>query len=203
MKYIKLFTGPPVKTKNNKKPLNRNTMKKQESKSAQNQDESGLKNLFKDELKDIYWAEKHLAKALPKMAKGATSEELRSSIEQHLQETENHISRLEQVFEMMGVKAAGKKCEAMEGLVEEGKTMLEETEDGSMTRDAAIISSAQKIEHYEIASYGTLKTLANTLGMSEAANLLEQTLGEEKNTDVKLTEIAESFVNESAGSEEE
>ncbi|MGX5689116.1 YciE/YciF ferroxidase family protein [Arcticibacter tournemirensis] len=179
-------------------------MKKQDSKSNSAPiEESGLMNLFKDELKDIYWAEKHLAKALPKMAKGATSEELRSSIEQHLTETENQISRLEQVFELLGVKAAGKKCEAMEGLVEEGKTMLEETEDGSMTRDAAIISSAQKIEHYEIASYGTLKTLANTLGMSEAASLLEQTLNEEKNTDVKLTQIAEGFVNESAGAEKE
>lgn len=179
-------------------------MKKQDSKSNNaSVEESGLKNLFTDELKDIYWAEKHLAKALPKMAKGATSEELRSSIEQHLTETENQISRLEQVFELLGVKAAGKKCEAMEGLVEEGKSMLEETEDGSMTRDAAIISSAQKIEHYEIASYGTLKTLANTLGMSEAANLLEQTLNEEKNTDVKLTQIAEGFVNESAGAEKE
>lgn len=179
-------------------------MKKQDSKSTSTPiEESGLMNLFKDELKDIYWAEKHLAKALPKMAKGATSEELRSSIEQHLTETENQISRLEQVFELLGVKAAGKKCEAMEGLVEEGKTMLEETEDGSMTRDAAIISSAQKIEHYEIASYGTLKTLANTLGMSEAASLLEQTLNEEKNTDVKLTQIAEGFVNESAGAEKE
>ncbi|PWG80093.1 YciE/YciF ferroxidase family protein [Pararcticibacter amylolyticus] len=179
-------------------------MKKQESKTSNMQmEESGLKNLFKDELKDIYWAEKHLAKALPKMAKGATSEELRTSIEQHLTETENQIARLEQVFEILGVKAAGKKCEAMEGLVEEGKTMLEETETGSMTRDAAIISSAQKIEHYEIASYGTLRTLANTLGLTEAANLLEQTLNEEKNTDVKLTQIAESFVNESAGSEKE
>ncbi len=179
-------------------------MKKQDSKSNNVPiEESGLMNLFKDELKDIYWAEKHLAKALPKMAKGATSEELRSSIEQHLAETENQISRLEQVFELLGVKAVGKKCEAMEGLVEEGKTMMEETEDGSMTRDAAIISSAQKIEHYEIASYGTLKTLANTLGMSEAASLLEQTLNEEKNTDVKLTQIAEGFVNESAGAEKE
>ncbi len=179
-------------------------MKKQESKTSNMQmEESGLKNLFKDELKDIYWAEKHLAKALPKMAKGATSDELRTSIEQHLTETENQIVRLEQVFEILGVKAAGKKCEAMEGLVEEGKTMLEETETGSMTRDAAIISSAQKIEHYEIASYGTLRTLANTLGLTEAANLLEQTLNEEKNTDVKLTQIAESFVNESAGSEKE
>jgi ferritin-like metal-binding protein YciE len=179
-------------------------MKKQESKaSSQKSEETGLKTLFTDELKDIYWAEKHLAKALPKMAKGATSEELKSALEMHLTETENQITKLEKVFEILGTKAQGKKCEAMEGLVEEGKGMLEDTEDGSMTRDAAIISSAQKIEHYEIASYGTLKTLANTLGLSDAAGILEEILNEEKSTDVKLTEIAESFVNESANAEKE
>src|SRR5690606_4535935 len=177
-------------------------MKKQQENNQKNQnnnyDESGLKDLFIDELKDIYWAEKHLAKALPKMAKAATSEELRSAIEQHETETENHIKRLEQVFATIGRKASGKKCPAMVGLVEEGKEIMEETEDGSMTRDAGIISAAQKIEHYEIASYGTLRTLANQLGNNEAANLLNQTLEEEKNTDVNLTEIAESFINESA-----
>jgi ferritin-like metal-binding protein YciE len=180
-------------------------MKKQVAKSSTETgvQESGLKTLFTDELKDILWAEKHLLKALPKMAKAATSEELRSSLELHITETENQISRLEQVFEMLGVKATAKKCEAMEGLVEEGKSMMEETEDGSLTRDAAIISSSQKMEHYEIASYGTLRTLANTLGLSEAAALLEETLEEEKNTDVKLTQIAESFVNESAKAEKE
>ncbi len=179
-------------------------MKKQGEKNQETQtgfDESGLKYLFLDELKDIYWAEKHLAKALPKMAKGATSEELRSAIQQHLTETENQIHRLEQVFNTMDIKVVGKKCEAMEGLVEESKNMLEETADGSLTRDAAIISSAQKIEHYEIASYGTLRTLATHLGNTEAARLLEETLKEEKNADVKLTEIAESFVNESAKAE--
>ncbi|MGV3508180.1 MAG: ferritin-like domain-containing protein [Sphingobacteriaceae bacterium] len=180
-------------------------MKKQTLKPSNQStvEESGLKTLFIDELKDILWAEKHLAKALPKMAKNATSEELRSSIEMHLTETQNQITRLEQVFELVGEKATGKKCEAMEGLVEEGKEMMDDTEDGSLTRDAAIISSAQKIEHYEIASYGTLKTLANTLGLTEAAALLEETLEEEKNTDVKLTQIAESFVNESAKAEKE
>lgn len=180
-------------------------MKNQNSKTSNESgiQESGLKTLFIDELKDILWAEKHLLKALPKMAKGATSEELRSSIELHITETENQITRLEQVFEIVGQKATGKKCEAMEGLVEEGKSMMEETESGSLTRDAAIISSSQKIEHYEIASYGTLRTLANTLGLSEAAALLEETLEEEKNTDVKLTQIAESFVNESAKAEKE
>lgn len=179
-------------------------MKKQQENNQKMQgnfDESGLKDLFIDELKDIYWAEKHLAKALPKMAKAATSDELRSAIEMHESETENHIKRLEQVFETIGRKASGKKCPAMVGLVEEGKEIMEETEDGSMTRDAGIISAAQKIEHYEIASYGTLRTLANQLGNTEAANLLNQTLEEEKNTDVKLTEIAESFINESAKTE--
>lgn len=180
-------------------------MKTQNSKPTKESSiqESGLKTLFTDELKDILWAEKHLLKALPKMAKGATSEELRSSIEMHITETQNQITRLEQVFEILGEKATPKKCEAMEGLVEEGKGLLEDTEDGSLTRDAAIISASQKIEHYEIASYGTLRTLANTLGLSEAAALLEETLQEEKNTDIKLTQIAESFVNESAKAEKE
>ena len=180
-------------------------MKKQTEKTTNQNivEESGLKTLFIDELKDILLAEKHLVKALPKMAKGATSEELRTSIEQHLVETQNQIARLEQVFEILGQKATAKKCEAMEGLVEEGKSMMEDTEDGSLTRDAAIISAQQKIEHYEIASYGTLRTLANTLGLSEAASLLEETLEEEKNTDVLLTQIAESFVNESAKAEKE
>ena len=181
-------------------------MKKQIEKAKPNQgnnEESGLKTLFIDELRDILWAEKHLVKALPKMAKGATSEELRSSIEQHLIETENQITRLEKVFEIVGQKATAKKCEAMEGLVEEGKSLMEDTEDGTLTRDAALISAQQKIEHYEIASNGTLRTLANTLGLSEAASLLEETLEEEKKTDVLLTQIAEAFINESAKAEKE
>jgi len=179
-------------------------MKKQNlTSNASGLQESGLKTLFTDELKDILWAEKHLLKALPKMAKGATSEELRSAIEKHIMETQNQVTRLEQVFELLGQKATGKKCDAMEGLVEEGKNMMEDTDEGSLTRDAAIISASQKIEHYEIASYGTLRTLANTLGLTEAASLLEETLAEEKNTDVNLTQIAESFVNESAKAEKE
>lgn len=180
-------------------------MKKQQNPTSHESSiqESGLKTLFTDELKDILWAEKHLLKALPKMAKSATSEELRSSLEQHIIETQNQVIRLEQVFEILGQKATGKKCDAMEGLVEEGKNLMEDTTAGTLTRDAAIISAAQKIEHYEIASYGTLRTLANTLGLSEAASLLEETLQEEKNTDVKLTQIAEGFINESAKAETE
>ncbi len=181
-------------------------MKKKTEKAESNPtdiEKSGLKSLFIDELRDILWAEKHLVKALPKMAKGATSEELRSSIEQHLIETENQITRLEKVFEIVGQKATAKKCEAMEGLLKEGQSLMEDTEDGTLTRDAALISAQQKIEHYEIASYGTLRTLANTLGLSEAASLLEETLEEEKKTDVLLTQIAENFVNESAKAEKE
>lgn len=164
-------------------------------------DKSALLKLFTDEVKDIYWAEKHLLKALPRMAKGATSNELRSAIETHITETENQVTRLEQVFEILGKTAQGKKCDAMEGLVEEGKGILEDTEQGTMTRDAGIISAAQKIEHYEIASYGTLRTLANVLGLPDAVSLLEATLEEEKRTDVNLTTIAEGFINESASQE--
>ena len=163
--------------------------------------ESALNELFIDELKDIYWAEKHLAKALPKMAKAATSDELRTAIQNHLAETENHITRLESAFESIGVKAVAVKCEAMAGLIKEGDEIVAETEKGSLTRDAGIISAAQKIEHYEIASYGTLKTLALVLGYNEAAELLDSTLQEEKNADSLLTKIAESGINQSSKSE--
>lgn len=168
-----------------------------------NVQESALNELFLDELKDIYWAEKHLAKALPKMAKAATSDELRQAIEQHLLETENQITRLEDVFTSIDEKAAAIKCEAMAGLVKEGESIVEDTEDGSITRDAGIISAAQKIEHYEIASYGTLRTLAGVLGYNEAVELLEATLAEEKNADSLLTQIATSGINQSASAEKE
>jgi ferritin-like metal-binding protein YciE len=165
--------------------------------------ESALNELFIDELKDIYWAEKHLAKALVKMAKAATSDELREAIETHQGETENHITRLENVFDSIGEKAVAKKCPAMEGLIEEGQEIIKDTEDGSMTRDAGLISAAQKVEHYEIASYGTLKTLAVTLGYTEAAEILDATLQEEKKTDSLLTQIAEGSINQGASTEKE
>jgi ferritin-like metal-binding protein YciE len=168
-----------------------------------NVEESALNELFMTELKDIYWAEQHLVKALPKMAKAATSEELRSAIEEHLQETENHVTRLESVFDSIDERAAAKKCEAMAGLIKEGDEIVSETEDGSYTRDAGIISAAQKIEHYEMASYGTLRTLANELGYTEAVELLEATLNEEKKADSLLTQIAESGINRSGKSEKE
>ncbi|MDB5015443.1 MAG: hypothetical protein JWQ84_275 [Mucilaginibacter sp.] len=159
-------------------------------------EESALNELFLDELKDIYWAEKHLVSALPKMAKAATSEELRTAIENHLAETENHVTRLENAFASIDEKAVAKKCEAMAGLIKEGTEIIADTEKGSFTRDAGIISAAQKVEHYEIASYGTLKTLATVLGYNEAADLLEATLQEEKNADNLLSQIAESSINQ-------
>lgn len=164
---------------------------------------SQLEKLMTDSLKDIYWAEKHLTKTLPKMQKAATTEELKSAIEEHLAQTEEHVTRLEQVFEMFGKKAQAKKCEAMEGLTKEGDSIVEETEKGTMTRDAGIIMAAQKVEHYEIATYGSLVQLAKTLGMDDAAEILEQTLEEEKETDQMLTQIAEANINVEASHEGE
>jgi ferritin-like metal-binding protein YciE len=155
---------------------------------------SQLRQLFDDQLKDMYWAEKALTKALPKMIKKATSGELIEALDNHLQETQEQVSRLEQVFELIEKKATAKKCDAMEGLIEEGESIMEECEDGPML-DAGIIAAGQKIEHYEIASYGTLHTFATTLGLTEAAELLELTLEEEKAADESLTEIAVSVVN--------
>ncbi|WP_158825547.1 YciE/YciF ferroxidase family protein [Mucilaginibacter lacusdianchii] len=177
------------------------TAKSKKPENTENVEESALMELFVDELKDIYWAEKHLSKALVKLAKAATSDELRSALETHKEETDNQVARLEQVFEIVGEKASAKKCDAMEGLISESESIVEDTEDGSITRDAGIISAAQKSEHYEIASYGTLRTLANTLGFAEAAQLLDETLAEEKKTDELLTQLAESTINVNAKSE--
>jgi ferritin-like metal-binding protein YciE len=159
-----------------------------------------LEDLLQDELKDIYDAEKQLTKALPKLAKKASNEELRQAIEQHLQETQGHMERLEQVFEMLGVPARGKKCEGMQHLISEGNDMIGDAEEEG-TRDAVMIAGAQKVEHYEIAAYGTLRTWANLLGNKDAASIFEEILEEEKAADAKLTQIAESFVNEEAASE--
>ncbi len=155
---------------------------------------SGLRDLFEDGLKDIYWAEKALTKALPKMAKNATSPQLVEAINKHLTETEGQIKRLEKAFELIGKKATAKKCDAMDGLIKEGDGILEETEIG-VVRDAGIIAASQKIEHYEIATYGTLKQFAKTLGLTEVADLFAATLEEEKIADVNLSVIAMSCVN--------
>lgn len=162
----------------------------------------GLRELFVDSLKDIYWAEKALTKALPKMAKNATSENLIATINDHLVVTEEQVSRLEQVFDLIGEKASAKKCEAMEGLIKEGESIMEETQEGPV-RDAGIIGASQKIEHYEIATYGTLAAFAQTLGEDEALELLQQTLGEEKEADTLLTEVAYNNINFEASGDEE
>jgi ferritin-like metal-binding protein YciE len=161
-----------------------------------------LKDLYLDELKDVYDAENQIAKALPKMAKEATNEELRAAIEQHLDQTQTQIERLEQIFEELGEKAKGTKCEATKGLLEEAKRMMDDAEDDD-TRDAAIISAAQKVEHYEIATYGTLRTYAELLGHDEQAELLQETLDEEKETDENLTELAVSCINIEANESDE
>lgn len=163
--------------------------------------DSEFHEFFIDGLKDIYWAEKHLAKALPKMKKASTSEELAQCFEKHAEETAEHIARLEQVFELMEEKAVAKKCEAMEGLVKEAESIIEETDKGTMIRDAGLIMAAQKVEHYEIASYGTLRTFAEIMGHTEVVDLLDQTLENEKATDVLLTEVAVSSINEPASEE--
>jgi ferritin-like metal-binding protein YciE len=148
-----------------------------------------LDDLFLDTLKDIYYAEKQIVKTLPKMAKAATSPQLKAGFEKHLQESEGHVDRLEQVFEMLGKPARGKTCEAILGIIEEGKTIMEEFK-GAQALDAGLISAAQAVEHYEIARYGTLRTWAQQLGMNDAARLLQQTLQEEENTDRTLTQLA-------------
>jgi ferritin-like metal-binding protein YciE len=160
-----------------------------------------FRELYIDELKDLYSAENQLVKALPKMAKAADSEELRNGFEEHLEQTKGHVQRLEQIFEMLGESPKGKKCVGMEGLVEEGSEMIEEDFEGSV-KDAGLIGAAQRIEHYEIAGYGTVKALAETLGETEHVQLLEQTLEEEKETDEKLTGLAEE-INSQASSEGE
>ena len=157
----------------------------------------GLRALFVNELKDIYWAEQALVKAIPKMIKHASAEELIDALTKHLEVTKEHITRLEAVFSSVGEKPEGKKCEAIAGLIKEAEEIMEKTESG-MVRDAGIILAAQKVEHYEIATYGTLRTFARTLGELKATALLQETLDEEKEADVKLTVIAESFVNEEA-----
>jgi len=160
-----------------------------------------LKQFFVDQLQDIYWAEKALVQELPKLQGATSTEELAEVITEHVTVTEEHVSRLEEIFEMMGEKAKAKKCEAMEGLIKEARSVVDETDEGTATRDAAIIMAAQKVEHYEIATYGSLVQLAKTIGMNDVAELLGQTLAEEKEADQVLTQIAESNINENAQDE--
>jgi len=156
--------------------------------------ENPLQELLVDELKDIYSAENQIIKALPKMAKAASSPELKRAFERHLEETKRQIERLDQIGEALDIKMTGKKCKGMEGLIEEGKEIMsEDLEDDTL--DAGLIGAAQKVEHYEIAAYGTARAHANLLGLNKIARLLQQTLDEEGNTDKKLTQLAESIIN--------
>lgn len=159
--------------------------------------EKTLDDLFEDTLKDIYYAENKILKALPKMAKAAQSEELKDAFEKHLKQTEGQVTRLEQVFRMIDVPARGKKCEAIEGIIEEGAEIMKEFK-GAPALDAGLVSAAQAVEHYEIARYGTLKRWAEQLSLEKAVSLLDETLEEEKQTDESLTELADSMVNEQA-----
>lgn len=187
------------KKSNTQRPSN-GTHKAKASKKSTMQS-SQLMKLFEDELKDIYWAEKALTKSIPKMIKNATSEELIEALTEHLTETEDHVNRVEQVFETFGKKAVAVKCEAVAGLIKEAEEIMKECETGSMC-DAGIISAGQKVEHYEIATYGTLRQFAETLELTEAVKLLETILNEEKAADVKLTEVATRAVNVEAAAQD-
>ena len=176
----------------------------QESSSPQEKNPKGssyLEKFFTDQLKDIYYAENKILEGLDKMVEASTTDELKDAFKEHHAQTEKHVKRLEKVFGLIGKKAEGKKCEAIEGILKEAESIIEETEEGSMTRDAALIFAAQKVEHYEIATYGGLVQFAITIGQHEAADILDRTLREEENTDAALTEIAENDIN--LGAEQE
>ncbi len=163
--------------------------------NSRGKNDSMLGQFFKDELKDIYWAEKHLVKTLPKMQKAAHSKELRHAFGDHLEVTRQHVTRLEQVFDILGEKPQAKKCEAIEGITKEGKSIIEETEAGTSTRDVGLILAGQKAEHYEISTYGGLAQLARTLSLNNIADILETTLDEEKKADQLLSDVAENGIN--------
>jgi ferritin-like metal-binding protein YciE len=158
---------------------------------------SSLQDLLHHELKDLYSAETQLVKALPKMAKAATNDDLKAGFEEHLEQTKGHVSRLEEIAKILDMKLTGHACKAMKGLIEEGSELIEEDAEDAV-RDAGLIGAAQRVEHYEIAGYGTARCLAETLGHDDVAKLLEETLEEEKETDEKLTELAESAINAEA-----
>ena len=171
-----------------------------ETQTAQTTD-SKLKEFFTDQLEDLLWAEKKLVKTLPKMREAATSAELKDAFGNHLNQTRNHVTRLEQVFGMIGEEVDTTKCAAMAGIVDEGEDIIDETAEGTAQRDVGLIFAGQKAEHYEIASYGGMVTLAKTLGYEDAADLLTQTLEEEKEADSMLTQIAENNINYQASIE--
>ncbi len=165
------------------------------------QSNSKLKEFFVEQLRDIHWAEKELVRALPKLKDAATNSDLKQAFDEHLKQTEQHVKRIEDVFKIIGEPVSDQKCPAMVGIVNEGDDIIKETDAGSAQRDVGLIFAGQKAEHYEIATYGGLVTLAKTLGYQEAADMLAQTLSEEKETDKLLTEIAESHINYEASME--
>lgn len=162
---------------------------------------SKLKEFFMEQLQDIYWAEKKLVKTLPKLSDAAHSEELRAAFDSHLAETENHVSRVEQVFSLLGEEPKAKECPAMKGIAEEGEEIIDETENSTAQRDVGLIFAGQKAEHYEIATYGALVQLAKDMGQNEIADLFSQTLSEEKKADETLSQLAQSGINQEAAQE--
>ena len=168
-----------------------------------NMADNKLHQFFLDQLQDIYWAEKKLVKVLPKLEEAATSGELKKAFADHLMQTKTHVTRLENVFDMLGEDAKARKCPAMAGIAEEGEEIIDETDEGSAQRDVGLIFAAQKAEHYEIATYGGLTQLAKTMGHTEAAEILGQTLAEEKQADQLLTDIAEKSSNVQANTEKD
>lgn len=163
--------------------------------------DSKLREFFIEQLQDIYWAEQELVDTLPKMAEAATSPKLRTAFNDHLEQTRTHVTRLEQVFGLIGEEADDTKCEAMAGIIEEGEEIIDDTEEGTAQRDVGLIFAGQKVEHYEIATYGGLATLAKTLGYDDAADILRSTLEEEKEADNLLTSVAENDINYQASRE--
>ena len=176
-------------------------MQTKNSVTTQTANDSKLHEFFVSQLQDIYWAEQKLVKTLPKLEKAATAPQLKNAFRTHLEETKNHVTRLEQVFDLVDETAKSKKCAAMAGIVDEGQDIIDETEEATAQRDVALIFAGQKAEHYEIATYGGLVSLANTLGHNEAADILSSTLAEEKNADALLSRIAENDLNYRASHE--
>ena len=193
-------TNTKKESSNKKNDTNSNGKSEQ---SSNTQQEGYLQKFFVDQLKDIYYAEQKLLEGLTEMKKACTTEELEDAFDNHYKQTERHVQRLEKVFKLIGKRPEAKTCEAMDGLLREARTIIEETEDNTLTRDAALIIAAQKVEHYEIASYGGLVQLAITMGQQRAAELLDKTLREEEETDSLLTDIAESHINIDAEQEGE
>jgi ferritin-like metal-binding protein YciE len=173
----------------------------QDNNNKKAEEPSYLEKFFTDQLKDIYYAENKILEGLDKMIKSATTDELKDAFKEHRGQTEKHVKRLDKVFGLLNKKPEGKKCDAIEGILKEAESIISETQEGTMTRDAALIFAAQKVEHYEIATYGGLVQFAITLGIHEAADILDRTLREEENTDSILTEIAENDIN--LGAEQE